>query len=443
MTPDLPVTSALQGTTRRDFLMRSGLVLGSATLVPALQACGASSNSSTTTLDLEGWNYDPALHTKMVQGFEAKNPKIKVNLSTTALAPYTARIVSRYTGNNAPDAVFVNEDQVAAWASAGYLRAIDDLPGASQAVAGLVPFVREGLSYNGKLWGTAYFGDVMVYVYNEGVLKKAGIDQPAETWDEIATQAAAIKRAGVLDKPIVFPLNATAGLHWWAAVFASGGSLFDNSNPVFPDADPVALQLLTWLVKAAHDGILDPSSVQMGTPEERLAFAAGKTAFTSSAHYDLRLFNNASKSKAAGSAKQMLFPSLTPSGPHATVGFSALYAVSAKSKHVDEAWKLLQWLGAPEQNRALFIKNGQAVEYTSLQSDPEVLKTLQQWSDPTVSNKQAALAKARQAIGEPWFLQWSTFNQQQLQEALIGNKNPHQALTDSANEARRLKKKAG
>jgi multiple sugar transport system substrate-binding protein len=430
----------MQGATRRAFLMRSALVLGSAALAPALQACSASTSSG-TNLDLEGWNYDPELHTKMVQGFETKNPDIKVKLSTTAQTQYPPRIISRYTGNNAPDAVFVNEDQVAAWASAGYLRSIDDLPGATQAVEGLVPFDREGLTYEGKLWGTPYFGDVMAYIYNEKALQKAGIDQPAGTWDELAKQAAAIKRAGVLDKPIVFALNATSGLHWWSAVYASGGSLFDsNFNPVFPDADPVALQVLTWLVKAAKDGILDPNSVQMGTAEERQAFAAGQTAFTSSAHYDLRLLNDASKSKVAGSAKQMLFPSLTDSGPHATVGFTALYAVSAKSKHVDEAWKLIQWLGAPEQNKELFIKNGQAVAYTSLQSDPEVLSTLKQWSDPTISNQQAALAKTRQAVSEPWFQQWSTFNQQKLQEALIGKKSPQQALSDSANEARRLKK---
>jgi multiple sugar transport system substrate-binding protein len=441
MTSNLPVTDALQGTTRRAFLARSALVLGSAALVPALQACGASSTSSNVALDLEGWNYDPALSSKQVQGFEANNSNIKVKFNATALAQYPAKLISRYRGGNPPDAIFVNEDYVAAWAAAGYIRSVDDLPGASQALAGLVPFDRAGLTYNGKLWGTPYFGDVMVYIYNEHVLQKAGIDQPADTWDELAKQAAAIKRAGVLDKPIVFALNATAGLHWWAAVYASGGNLFDsNSNPVFPDDDPVALQLLTWLVKAAKDGILDPNSVQMGTAEERQAFAAGQTAFTSSAHYDLRLLNNSSKSKVAGAAKQILFPSLTSSGPHATVGFTALYAVSAKSKHVDEAWKLIKWLGAPAQNRELFIQDGQAVAYTSLQSDPEVLRTIKQWSDPTISDKQTALAKTRQSVSEPWFQQWATFNQQQLQEALIGKKSPHQALSDSASEARRLKK---
>lgn len=414
-------------------------MLGSAALVPALQACG-SSDSANAGLDLEGWDYDPALSAKMVQEFQKNNPKIRVQLGITAQAQYPAKLISRFTANNPPDAFFVNEADLSAWASAGYIRPIDDLPGASQAVSGLVPFIRSGLTYNGKLWGIPYFGDVMAYVYNENLLKKAGIDQPGDTWNDIAQQAAAIKRAGAVRYPIVFPLNATAGLHWWSAVYASGGNLFDSdSNPVFPDEDPVALQLLTWLVKAAKDGILDPNSVQMGTVEERQAFAAGQTAFTSSAHYDLRTFNNASQSKVAGAAKQMLFPGLTSSDPHATVGFTALYAVSAKSEHVDEAWKLIQWMGAPAQNKELFIKDGQAVAYTSLQSDPEVVATLKQWSDPTISDKQAALAKTQQAVFEPWFQQWNTFNQQQLQQALVGNQSPRQALSDSASQARRLK----
>lgn len=429
--------------------MRGVLLLGSASAVSLLEACGSSSSSPSpqqstgpVSLSFEGWNYDPAFTSARVSALEQQSPNMHVSFVAEPADQYEQKMIARFTSGDAPDALFVKDDLLASWADAGYLRPVQGLSGWDTYASGLIPFDRAGMTYKGKLWGLPYFGDHIAYLYNKQMLAQAHIDTPPTTWDDVGRQATELKRSGILDAPIVFPVKAGAGLHWWAAIYGSGGNLFDrDSNPLFPDKDQVALHLLEWLVDAAQNKkILNLKSVQMGTAETRLAIAAGQVAFASSARYDLKLINDPRQSKIAGAGTQVLFPSLTSSGPHGTVGFTHMYCISSKTSHVDAAWKLVQWVGSVETAKAYYLKNGVGYAYETLNKDPQVVAETSRWSDQAMFVKQAGLARARQALSAPWFYDWDRFNLQQLQEALLGQKSPRQALTDSANKARALKK---
>lgn len=445
---------------RRRFLTRTGLLAGSGAALALLDACGvsspppaasgssaaaptsASTASTPVQLSLEGWNYDPTFHKQRVSVFEQSHPNVKVDLVADAASAYAQKIIARFTGGNPPDVIFVHDSQLAAWADAGYLQPIQGLAGWQEKSSGLIPFARTGLTYKDKIWGLPYASDFLVYIYNQQILSKAHIDTPPATWPEIAQQALTIKRAGLMETPVIFPLNATAGLHWWSAIYGSGGNLFDEADePLFPDKDPVALQMLEWLVDAARNTkILNMGSVQMGTGEGRLAMASGRAAFISSAEYDLKVINDAAKSKIAGAGKQILFPSLTASGPHGTAGFSTMYCISSKTQHRDAAWELVQSLGSPDSAKALTLKDGVGYAYASLDSDTAISAERGKWMDQALAAKQAATAKELQALSASWYPTWNTFNQQQLQEAVLGQKTPRAALTDSANKAIALKK---
>lgn len=446
---------------RRTFLTRTGLLAGSGAAVALLDACGvstppAASASATSAgtaastaptaatpvqLSVEGWNYDPTFHQQRIDVFEKAYPNVKVDLIADAAAAYGQKIIARFTSGNAPDVIFVHDNQLAGWADAGYIQPVQGLPSWQEKSAGLIPFAKTGLTYKGKLWGLPYASDFLVYIYNEQILSKVQIETLPVTWSDVAQQSLEIKRAGLLETPVIFPLNATAHLHWWSAIYGSGGSLFnENDEPLFPDKDPVALQVLEWLVDAARNTkILNMGSVQMGTGEGRLAMAGGRAAFISSAEYDLKVINDPKKSKIAGAGKQILFPSLTAVGPHGTAGFSTMYCISAKTQHRNEAWELVQTLGSPDSGKALCLKDGVGYAFEALNSDKEIAASRGKWMDATLASKQAATAKELQALSATWYPTWSKFNQQQLQEAVLGQKTPRAALTDSANKAIALK----
>jgi multiple sugar transport system substrate-binding protein len=425
---------------RRNLLKKGTLVFatGCAATLGAISSRGA----ETVSLDFEGWNYDPAFENEVTGEFVKANPQIKVDFVAQPAGQYVQKMIARFVGGNPPDVLFVRDQTLSGWADAEYIRPINDFPGWETHTQGLIPFHLAGLKYQGKIWGLPYYGDHIAYIYNSAMLQKAGVSAPPSTWSELADQALAIKKAGVLDRPLVFPLKAGSGLHWWSAVYASGGSLFDAAgNPKFPDEDPVSLQLLQWLIDATKEKqILDTASVQMGTTETRLAFAAGKIAFSSAAHYDLKVINDPKTSQIAGSARQILFPSLTPDGPHATVGWTQMFSIAHDTKHPEDAWRLLQYISSPEVAKRYYLKNGVGYAYESLDNDAEIAAETRKWSDPAMFAKQGALAKPREYLSFPWAAEWEDFHIQQLQEAVLGQKSARNALLVSAQKAIQLKK---
>lgn len=429
-------------------LNRRGFLAGSM----ALGAAGAAlpwlgtnqALAAGVSLDFEGWNYDPEFQNQIVAEYTAKHPDVAINFVAEPAAQYIQKIIARFVGNNPPDLLYVRDQTLADWADGEYIRPINDFPGWQDRVKGLIPFHLSGLEYKDKVWGLPYYGDHIAYIYNADILQKAGIAAPPTTWDELADQAVAIKKAGLMDHPLMFPLKSNAGLHWWSAVYASGGSLFDtDGTPKFADKDPVSLQLLKFLVKAAQElDILDPTSVQMGTAEGRLALAAGQVAYGSSARYDLKVINDPKTSKIPGKAKQVLFPSLTAAGPHATVGWTQMFSISADTKYPDQAWDVLQYISSPDVAKRYYLKNGVGYAYQSLDSDPDISAETGKWSDQAMFAKQGALAKAREYITFSWAAEWEDFHMQQLQEAVLGRKSAEDALKASADKAIELKKSA-
>ncbi|MCW2780665.1 MAG: hypothetical protein JWR35_1114, partial [Marmoricola sp.] len=142
----------------------------------------------------------------------------------------------------------------------------------------------------------------------------------------------------------------------------------------------------------------------------------------------------------AGSCAQMQMPSLTDKGPHGTIGVSAAYCISAKTKHPKEAWEFIKYLGSVAANRELFLRDGQAPAYKALQKDPQVLAELKKWCDPDIANQQTLLATPQGALDAPWFAEWQIFNQQQIQEAVLGKASPKDAMQASSDKAVSLAK---
>ncbi|HEY4202534.1 MAG TPA: sugar ABC transporter substrate-binding protein [Devosiaceae bacterium] len=427
---------------RRRFLTGTMAMGAASATLPLLGK--AAFGAEAAKLEFEGWNYDPEFQNLVVGEFTAKNPDIAINFVAEPAAQYIQKIIARFVGGNPPDLLYVRDQTLADWADAEYIQPINNFPGWEEHTKGLIPFHLSGLEYKDKVWGLPYYGDHIAYVYNSDILQKAGVTAPPATWSELADQAVAIKKAGLLEHPLMFPLKSNAGLHWWSAVYASGGSLFTaDGTPKFPDEDTTSLQILEFLVKAAQElDILDPTSVQMGTAEGRLALAAGQVAFGSSARYDLKVINDPKTSKIPGLAKQVLFPSLTADGPHGTVGWTQMFSISADTKYPDQAWQALQYLTSPDVAKRYYLKNGVGYAYESLDSDPDISAETGKWSDQGMFAKQGALAKAREYITFSWAAEWEDFHMQQLQEAVLGRKSAKDALQASADKAVALKKSA-
>src|SRR4051794_21722920 len=123
----------------------------------------------------------------------------------------------------------------------------------------LIPSVRNGLSADGKLYASPFYGESSFLMYRKDVLKKAGLTMPAKpTWDQVAAIARKLNSpnmAGIClrGKPGWGDLGAsfttvlnTFGGTWWSAKPDGSVDKAQINTPAFKQA----LQFYTSLV---HD----------------------------------------------------------------------------------------------------------------------------------------------------------------------------------------------
>jgi multiple sugar transport system substrate-binding protein len=104
-----------------------------------------------------------------------------------------------------------------------------------------------------------------------------------------------------------------------------------------------------------------------------------------------------------------------------TVGDQPLY-ISASSKYPDAAWKFIEFLTAPEQQKFRAVKGSYLPTRTDLYDDPEI-----QESVPVVALAREALQHTRPRPVSPCYSDVSLEMQEQFNAALTGDITPEDA----------------
>ena len=133
--------------------------------------------------------------------FEAENPDVDVQVTSSALEQYQVALLTQLAANNGPDVMYVlpggaNPISVRPLAAAGNLLDLSDEPWVSRIPAGF----KADTEYEGKtvIYPT---GQAMIGVlYNQDVFDANGISLPA-TYDELLQTCEAFNEAGII--PIV------------------------------------------------------------------------------------------------------------------------------------------------------------------------------------------------------------------------------------------------
>src|SRR5258708_454062 len=92
------------GISRRSFLSRSTTVaIGAGVASPFLNSFNPPAWAADVSLDFEGWNYDPAFQTEIVNEFVKQNPDIKTKFVAEPADVYIQKMIARFTSGNPPD----------------------------------------------------------------------------------------------------------------------------------------------------------------------------------------------------------------------------------------------------------------------------------------------------------------------------------------------------
>lgn len=369
--------------------------------------------------------------------FMAANPDIKVEMTYVPYENVHDKFVTGMAAKPpAYDVVMVDVIWYDEWVKAGYLADVSSriTPEMKQ---NIFPSAWNVVTRNGKQYGMAWLLDTKYLYYNTDMLKQAGFDKPPATWEELVTQAKAIKQKGLAEFPIVWSWKqAEAAIcDFTALLYGNGGKFLDDSGkPIFNNDKGVAT--LTWMKQTLDDGLSNPASISDLEGDVLNVFNSGKAAFALNwlFMYDTAQFDTANSQVTGkvGITTIPVFQSVAGSLKSASVDGSSGFSVAATSPNIDAAWKYITFLTS-EATQMKYSTKQLPIWSTDYQgSKMETLKAATRSNPVTVPAfaEQFKYAVLRPNI--PYYNEGSTALQLALQQALTGEKSPKDALDGAA-----------
>ena len=406
------------------------------------------------TLNLVSWSYGVEIVRDNIAKFQQRYPGVTVNYSDFSWATYHDAMVARFVSKTPTDVLYSSDHWLQEWAAAGWIVPIDEsFPQVRQYLTEYSPFVREALTYKGRIYGTPYYADTFIFVYNADHLQRAGFAAPPASLDELTKQADAIKAKGIADFPIVLgwgqqdPFSIES---FTALVFAQrNGSLFDkDGNAVFKSPGSAAEKVVTWATEAlGTKKILSPTSLQATNNDAIKALQAGAASFGLIPSYSLAVLNDPGQTQQAGKFKI----ALVPGESHATVGFIRFYAISSQAPRrgkdvMTAAWNFLDYFGGKTDGeyrvtKRWSLEKGLGFAQTALFADKDIRAAFGKWADVDMLQKQAQLARAKEGM-TPYYGTWDVFSRAELHKAYLGQQKPSDTLANMAKKWEELKAKS-
>jgi putative chitobiose transport system substrate-binding protein len=177
-------------TTRRQFFTYSGLSIFSA----ALASCGSSQTSGSGQIEFWTMQLQPKFtdyFQKAIAQFEQANPGLKVNWVDVPWSGMESKILAAMQAKTAPDVVNLNPDFASQLAAKNAWLELDGKVG--EASKDYVPGMWKANGLGGKTFGLPWYITTNITIYNQDLLKKAGLTAAPKTYQELAVAAKQIK----------------------------------------------------------------------------------------------------------------------------------------------------------------------------------------------------------------------------------------------------------
>ncbi|MGK5684082.1 ABC transporter substrate-binding protein [Actinoplanes sp. URMC 104] len=170
---------------------RFAAVVSALTAVTLAAACSSGTNANSGS-DSGGDNktltlasVDQGSIEEVIKAFEAANPGVKVNFTTSGADQYQAQIRTQLSSGTAPDVMTVwpgngNPGATYVLAKPGYLLDLSDQPWAAK----LPDAFKQVAQYEGKTYNALFGLNGIGAVYNDEALSKSGLKAPT-TWTEL------------------------------------------------------------------------------------------------------------------------------------------------------------------------------------------------------------------------------------------------------------------
>ncbi len=405
-----------------------GRTLLSATLLTAPLSLPAFAETQINALFMAQAAYSEADVRAMTEAFTKANPDIKVNLEFVPYEGLHDKTVLAQGAGNAYDVVLFDVIWPAEFAANNVLVDVTSKI-TDEMKAGVLPGAWTTVKYEDKFYGMPWILDTKYLFYNKEILEKAGIANPPKTWEELAADAKIIKDKGLLASPIAWSwAQAEAAIcDYTTLVSAFGGDFLKDGKPAFQSGG--GLDALKYMVDTYTSGITNPNSKEFLEEDVRKVFENGDAAFALNWTYMYNMANNPKDSKVAGKVGVVPAPGVAGKSEASAVNGSMGLGVTSVSKHQDEAWKYVVFMTSQETQNA-YAKLSLPI-WASSYEDPAVTKG----QEELIAAAKVGLAAMYPRPTTPKYQEISVALQQAIQEALLGQSSPEDALKTAADNS--------
>jgi sorbitol/mannitol transport system substrate-binding protein len=354
------------------------------------------------------------------------------------------------------DVLTIGTYEVPIWAKKNWLVPLDNL-GTNYEVDDLLPAIRAGLSYEGKLYAAPFYGESSMIMYRKDLFEKAGLTMPEKpTWEFIIDAAKKLtdKSAGVYGMCLRGKAGWGENMAFITAMANSfGARWFDEKwNPQFDS--PEWKETIDTYLKVMKDAG-PPGAVSNGFNENLALFNSGKCAMWIDATVAAGFVTDPKESKVADKVAFALAPN-KGLGKNANWLWAWSLAIPAGSKKVDAAEKFIGWATSKQYAELVAAKEGWAHAppgtRKSLYDNPKYQEaapfaklTLESinTADPTKPTVKPVPYVGVQFVAIPEFQGLGTKVGQFFSAALAGSTTGEQALASAQKAVTRDMKRAG
>ncbi len=396
---------------------------------------------------------------KLAPKFEAAHPDIKLNWVVVEENILRQRVTTDVsTGSGQFDLVFIGLYETPIFAKRGWLKPINNLP-ADYDVDDVFKTIRDGLSYNGKLYALPFYGESCLLMYRKDLFDAKGLKMPDQpTYDDVKKFADALtdKANGIYGITL-------RGKPGWGENMAYvdtlvntfGGTWFDEKwHPTLTSPEwKKAINFYVDLMKANGP----PGASANGFNENLTLFASGKAAMWIDATSGAGPLYDKSQSQVSDKVAFANAPiAVTPNGSKWL--WSWAFAIPQKAKSPEAAQTFAQWATSKEYVKLVADdpEGGWATvppgTRKSLYDNPDYQKAApfapvtlnaMQTADPTNPCIKKVPYTGIQFVGIPEFQSIGTVVGQNISGALAGQMNVDKALEASQAAAERAMKQGG
>lgn len=284
----------------------------------------------------------------LVAEFEASHPDIQVKLVTQPFGKVRESIVTDNAIGVGSDVLGLNMPWTKEFLDIGILEPLDDYLAEDDNSFAVADLVEAPLGkIEGKTWMVPLNAFPFVMHVNMGLVRDAGFDAPPATWDELATQAAAISALANGTSGIGMPFSSQPPsngpiLTFLPLLYAHGGRIMDDTTPAFDN--PQVVETLQFLLALSEAGALTPGVASRTGGVDLEEFIAGRTGF---------LISPGVHSSAITERNPDLDYSLVrvpTNGAEAYRVHGWEIGIAADSRNKEAAWTFVNFLLSPEVN---------------------------------------------------------------------------------------------